>query len=320
MAKKVDIVKDFEMICTLGKGSFGRVKSAKYKEDGKIYAVKFMKKEQIMNLKQVDHINHEKELMQQFKHPFLVNMMGYSQDPQYIFIIMEVVSGGELFQHLRAIYKFTEEQAKFYGLITAAAFSHIHARNVIHRDLKPENLLICFNGYAKLTDFGFAKEVEPGERTYTLCGTPEYIAPEVLLNQGHNKPFDWWTLGILIYEMQCGQAPFQDEDPLNIYHKILAGKMYFPRTMNKDAKHLIKKLNTQNLAKRYGNLKDGDKDVLNHPWFKSLDFAKLEKQSLTAPYKPDMKDEHDTSNFTEVPDSVEIPATIADADNPFTGW
>merc|ERR1711972_418613 len=131
------------------------------------------------------------------------------------------------------------------------------------------------------------------------------MGPEVLLNKGHSKPFDWWTLGILIYEMLCGQAPFVDEDPLCIYHKILAGKMYFPRYMDPDAKHLIKKLCTQNLAKRFGNLKDGSQDVVGHAWFKTYDKAKMEKTEIQAPYKPDMKDEHDTSNFTEVEDSVE---------------
>merc|ERR1712166_1334310 len=163
--------------------------------------------------------------------------MGYLRDPQFIYIVMECIFGGELFKH-------------------------IHGKNIIHRDLKPENILLSGNGYSKLTDFGFAKILEPGTRTYTLCGTPEYIAPEVLLNKGHGKPVDWWTLGILIYEMIVGQPPFCDEDRMGIYQKILAGKIYFPRYFDKNAKALVKKLLTADLSKRHGNLKDGSQDIL----------------------------------------------------------
>ncbi|KAF4700337.1 protein kinase A catalytic subunit, partial [Perkinsus olseni] len=131
---------------------------------------------------------------------------------------------------------------------------------------KPENILLCADGYSKLTDFGFAKIIEPGARTYTLCGTPEYIAPEVLLNKGHGKPVDWWTLGILIYEMIVGQPPFCDEEPMGIYQKILAGKIYFPKYFDKNAKGLVKKLLTADLSKRYGNLKNGADDIKKHKW------------------------------------------------------
>ena len=133
--------------------------------------------------------------MSQIQHPFIVTMKGSFKDERYVFIVMEIVPGGELFTHLRRERKFNDEQSKFYSGHVAQAFKHIHSLNIIHRDLKPENLLMLANGYSKLTDFGFAKVVEPGARTYTLCGTPEYIAPEVLLNKGHSKPVDWWTHG-----------------------------------------------------------------------------------------------------------------------------
>merc|ERR1719258_391320 len=189
--------------------------------------------------------------MAQIDYPFIVNMIGYSKDDRFVYIVMECIGGGELFVHLRRARKFSDEQAKFYGALTAAGFAHIHSKNIIHRDLKPENILVCQNGYSKLTDFGFAKILEPGTRTYTLCGTPEYIAPEVLLNKGHGKPVDWWTLGILIYEMIVGQPPFCDEEPMGIYQKILAGKIYFPKYFDKNAKALVKKLVTADLSKRY---------------------------------------------------------------------
>jgi len=308
------------MVRTLGVGSFGRVKFAKYKQDGKMYAVKFMKKHEIIKLKQVDHINNEKRLMAQIDYPFVVNMMGYTKDDRFVYIIMECITGGELFTHLRRARKFSDEQSKFYAAQTAGAFAHIHNKNIIHRDLKPENILMCSTGYSKLTDFGFAKIIEPGTRTYTLCGTPEYIAPEVLLNKGHGKPVDWWTLGILIYEMIVGQPPFCDEDPMGIYQKILAGKIYFPKYFDKNAKALVKKLLTADLSKRYGNLKDGADDILKHKWFSSIDWDKLEKLELPAPYKPTMKDDQDTSNFEDIPESAELPPAVQASADPFVDW
>merc|ERR1712039_199822 len=170
-----------------------------------------------------------------------------------------------------------------------AAFAHIHSKNIIHRDLKPENILVCQNGYSKLTDFGFAKIIEPGTRTYTLCGTPEYIAPEVLLNKGHGKPVDWWTLGILIYEMIVGYPPFVDEDPMGIYQKILSGKIVFPKMFDKNAKGLVKKLLTADLGKRYGNLKNGVDDIKHHKWFKNTNWGDLLEKKVPSPFKPSVK-------------------------------
>merc|ERR1719418_101395 len=187
--------------------------------------------------------------------------MGYTKDERYVYIVMECIGGGELFVHLRRARKFSDEQSKFYAALTAAGFAHIHSKNIIHRDLKPENILMVGNGYSKLTDFGFAKIMEPGTRTYTLCGTPEYIAPEVLLNKGHGKPVDWWTLGILIYEMIVGIDPFNDDDPMGIYQKILAGKIKFPRDFDKNAKSIVKHLLVADVTKRYGCLKNGANDI-----------------------------------------------------------
>merc|ERR1711959_759908 len=239
------------------------------------------------------------------------------KDERFVYIVMEAVPGGELFTHLRRARKFSDEQSKFYSAQTAAAFAHMHASNIIHRDLKPENLLLSSDGYSKLTDFGFAKIVEPGSRTYTLCGTPEYIAPEVLLNKGHGKPVDWWTLGILIYEMIVGQPPFCDEDPMGIYQKILAGKIYFPKYFDKNAKALVKKLLTADLSKRYGNLKDGADDILKHKWFSTIDYAQLEKYAIPSPYKPNVKDDQDVSNFEDIPDSTELPPAVTASQDPF---
>lgn len=313
---------DFDFKRTLGIGSFGRVKYAKWKKDGKFYAVKFMKKYEIMKLKQVDHIMGEKDVMSKCDHPFIVNMVGSFKDDRYVYIVMEIVPGGELFTHLRRTNKFTNDQALFYAASIALVFEYLHGepRHIVHRDLKPENVLLGHDGYAKLTDFGFAKAVEPGTRTYTLCGTPEYIAPEVLLNKGHGKPVDWWTLGILTYEMIIGQPPFCDEEPMGIYQKILAGKMYFPKYFEKNAKSLVKKILTADLSKRYGNLKNGPMDIIDCKWFHAIDLKRVQDMTMEAPYKPDMKNADDISNFEDVPDSNEVPPAVKGASDPFVEW
>merc|ERR1712107_863534 len=155
---------------------------------------------------------------------------------------------------------------------------------------------------------------------YTLCGTPEYIAPEVLLNKGHGKPVDWWTLGILIYEMIVGYPPFVDEDPMGIYQKILSGKIVFPKLFDKNVKGLVKKLLTADLGKRYGNLKNGVDDIKSHKWFKEIVWADLIEKKASAPFKPKVTSDSDTSNFDDYPDSDELPPIVSPAQDPFASW
>lgn len=235
---------------------------------------------------------------------------------------MECIAGGELFTHLRRARRFTDDQSKFYAAQIASVFKYIHSKNIIHRDLKPENILISRDGYCKLTDFGFAKILPLGDRTYTLCGTPEYIAPEVLLNKGHGRAVDWWTLGILIFEMIAGQPPFCDEEPMGIYQKILAGKVEYPKFMEKYPKDLIKNLLVADLSKRYGCLKAGPDDILKHKWFSSISFEKLQARTITAPFIPEMKDDRDTSNFEAIhdDDNDPLPPPVPMASDPFFEW
>jgi protein kinase X len=191
-----------------------------------------LKKCEILRLKQQDHIYSEYNILKQLNHPFIVEMKGLIvNDPKYLYFILEFIQGGELFTILRSQGNFPEEQAKFYSAHIITIFEYLHSKNIVYRDLKPENVLINVNGYLKLTDFGFAKIVD--NKTYTLCGTPEYLAPEIILNKGHSKPVDWWTLGILMYEMLVGIDPFNDDDPMMIYQKIIKGKIKFPKTVEK---------------------------------------------------------------------------------------
>jgi serine/threonine protein kinase len=154
-----------------------------------------------------------------------------TNDQKYLYFVLEFVAGGELFTVLRTQGNFSEDQTKFYGAHIITIFEYLHSKNIIYRDLKPENVLINTNGYLKLADFGFAKIIDG--KTYTLCGTPEYLAPEIILNKGHGKPVDWWTLGILIYEMLVGIDPFNDDDPMMIYQKIIKGKIKFPKSIDR---------------------------------------------------------------------------------------
>ena len=285
----------------LGTGSFGRVKLAKQKFSNKLYAMKILEKRQIIKLKQVDHLQNEIKILSLISHPFIVSTSGYAQDDTYIYILLELITGGELFTFLREQVKFFEDEAMFYAGQVVLIFEYLHNKNIIYRDLKPENLLIDNFGYLKLTDFGFAK-ICLG-RTYTLCGTPEYIAPEILLNKGHGKAVDWWTFGILLYEMLVGIDPFNDEDPMKIYQKILKGKIKFPSNFSKSAKSLIKHLLVADLSKRYGNMKNGVDDIKNHRFFKDLDWKLLIERKLKGPYIPKIKNFGDDGNFSEISES-----------------
>ena len=235
------------------------MKVAKNKKNGKFVALKLLKKSEIIKAQQIDHVYNENFIHSQIKHPFIVNFEGLAQDSRYLYLVLELINGGELFTYLRSVESLSTDQCRFYTATVGCCFEYLHSKNIIFRDLKPENLLIGNDGYLKLTDFGFAKILNEG-RTFTICGTPEYIAPEVILNQGHGKAVDWWTLGVLIYEMHAGIDPFSDDDTMGIYKNILKGKVSFPSIFDKEAreaKSLIRHLLVADLSKRYGNLKDG---------------------------------------------------------------
>lgn len=318
--KKVEplILSDYEMGDTIGTGSFGRVKIAKNKKNGKFVAIKIMKKVEILKSKQADHISNEIKILAMIKHPFVVHFDGFTQDEKYLFIALELINGGELFTYLRGVGHFSIDQARFYIAQIIDIFDYLHSLNIIYRDLKPENILIDTSGYLKLTDFGFAKKIDG--RTYTLCGTPEYLAPEIILNKGHGKPVDWWTTGILLYEMIAGIDPFSDDDPMMVYQKILKGKVKFPSGFDPNAKSIIKHLLDSDLTKRYGELKNGVKDITEHRFFKKFEWKKLEKKELPAPYCPKVKGQNDISNFSAYPDSDNTPPSIKKEEDPFIDW
>lgn len=296
--------KIFKVGDTLGTGTFGRVRLVTYKHKKNYYlALKMLKKSEIIRLKQVEHIKAEKAILSRIAHPFIVNLYCAFQDPKNLYMLMEYVIGGELFSQLRKVGRFSNETSRFYAAEIILALDYLHQQNICYRDLKPENLLIDKDGHIKITDFGFAKVVQ--DRTWTLCGTPEYLAPEIIQSKGHGKAVDWWALGILVYEMLAGYPPFYDENPFGIYQKILAGKVEFPRHFDPNAKDLIKKLLTADRTKRFGCLKNGAEDIKKHKWFKGLDWEKCFERKIKPPYVPAYRAPNDTSNFDKYPDSAE---------------
>jgi len=314
---------EFHIGVTLGTGSFGRVKIAIHKQSNNVYAIKMLKKSAVIKLQQVEHILSERQILSHLDHPFIVKLSGTFQDDAYLYMVLEYVVGGEFFTHLRKAGKFVASTSIFYSAQIILVFEYLHASNYIYRDLKPENLLLDKQGYLKITDFGFAKKVP--FKTYTLCGTPEYIAPEVLLNKGHNKGVDWWTLGILLYEMLTGQPPFVDDDPMGIYQRILSGRIVFPKYFDRKAKSLVKKLLVADVTKRYGCLKDGADNVKLHKLYSGFDWKSLLEKKIIAPIIPVLSgggdgsnsdsSDVDTSNFDKYPEEEEDDAEAPDYTN-----
>ncbi|KLU88996.1 AGC/PKA protein kinase [Magnaporthiopsis poae ATCC 64411] len=296
---------DFEILRTLGTGSFGRVHLVQSRHNQRFYAVKVLKKAQVVKMKQVEHTNDERKMLGEVKNPFLITLWGTFQDCKNLYMVMDFVEGGELFSLLRKSGRFPNPVAKFYAAEVTLALEYLHAKNIIYRDLKPENLLLDRHGHLKITDFGFAKRVP--DKTWTLCGTPDYLAPEVVSNKGYNKSVDWWSLGILIYEMLCGYTPFWDSgSPMKIYENIIQGKVKYPAYINPDAKDLLQRLITADLTKRLGNLFGGSQDVKNHPWFLEVTWDRLARKDIDAPYTPPVKaGAGDASQFDRYPEETE---------------
>uniref|UniRef100_A0AC11AQL6 Protein kinase cAMP-activated catalytic subunit beta n=1 Tax=Ovis aries TaxID=9940 RepID=A0AC11AQL6_SHEEP len=257
-------LEDFERKKTLGTGSFGRVMLVKHKATEQYYAMKILDKQ---------------------------------KDNSNLYMVMEYVPGGEMFSHLRRIGRFSEPHARFYAAQIVLTFEYLHSLDLIYRDLKPENLLIDHQGYIQVTDFGFAKRVKG--RTWTLCGTPEYLAPEIILSKGYNKAVDWWALGVLIYEMAAGYPPFFADQPIQIYEKIVSGKVRFPSHFSSDLKDLLRNLLQVDLTKRFGNLKNGVSDIKTHKWFATTDWIAIYQRKVEAPFIPKFRGSGDTSNFDD---------------------
>lgn len=294
-------LEDFEMVKTVGTGTFGRVILCRHKYSDNYYAMKALAIADVIRLKQVEHVRNEKNILSQVSHPFIISMHWTHHDRTFLYMLFEYVCGGELFTYLRNAGRFNSTTSNFYAAEIVSALEYLHYRSIVYRDLKPENLLLDRDGHLKITDFGFAKLLT--DRTWTLCGTPEYLAPEIIQSKGHNKAVDWWALGILIYEMLSGYPPFFDENPFGIYEKILAGRIEWPKHMDPVAKDLIKKLLVQDRTRRLGNMKNGAEDLKRHRWFKSLNWDEVIERKMQPPIVPKVSSDGDTDNFDDYPEN-----------------
>jgi len=292
---------DLVMRETLGTGTFGRVRLCQYEKSGEFYAIKILKKSEVVRMRQVEHVLSEKSVLEEIAHPFIVNLVATFSNDTRLFMVLEYIVGGELFSHLRKAGKFPPDVSKFYAAEIVLAFEYLHSKDIVYRDLKPENLLLDSRGHVRITDFGFAKRVT--DRTFTLCGTPEYLAPEIIQNTGHGKAVDWWALGILIYEMMVGYPPFYDESPAKIYEKILEARVAFPRWVDSRAKDLVKGLLQADATKRVGNLRKGTADVKKHRWFSGVDWDLLYARRIPAPIPIRVSADGDSRYYDHYPDS-----------------
>ncbi|RKF55141.1 Serine/threonine-protein kinase gad8 [Golovinomyces cichoracearum] len=321
-------IEDFELLKVVGKGSFGKVMQVKKKDTQRIYALKTIRKAHIISRSEVAHTLAERSVLSQINNPFIVPLKFTFQSPEKLYLVLAFVNGGELFHHLQKEQRFDINRSRFYTAELLCALECLHGFNVIYRDLKPENILLDYSGHIALCDFGLCKmEMKDEDRTNTFCGTPEYLAPELLLGQGYTKTVDWWTLGVLLYEMLTGLPPFYDENTNEMYRKILSEPLHFPsqEVVPPSAKDLLSKLLNRKPDQRLGA--NGASEIKAHPFFHSIDWRKLLQRKYEPTFKPNVTDALDTKNFDveftrEAPaDSyVDGPTLSQTMQQQFAGW
>ncbi|XP_053957663.1 cGMP-dependent protein kinase, isozyme 1 [Anastrepha ludens] len=309
---------DLEVVATLGIGGFGRVELVKaYRENSvDIFALKCLKKKHIVDTKQEEHVFSERTIMLTCNSPFICRLYRTFRDEKYVYMLLEACMGGEIWTMLRDRGCFDDNATQFIIGCVLQAFEYLHSYGIIYRDLKPENLMLDERGYVKLVDFGFAKYIGNSSKTWTFCGTPEYVAPEIILNKGHDRAVDYWALGILIHELLNGTPPFTATDPMKTYNIILKGidMIDFPKHMSRSAVQLIKKLCRDVPAERLGYQKGGIQNIKKHKWFLGFDWDGLEHQLLIPPFVRPIAHPTDTAYFDKFPCDPEEPP------DEFSGW
>ncbi|KAF1813547.1 serine/threonine-protein kinase YPK2/YKR2 [Eremomyces bilateralis CBS 781.70] len=321
-------IEDFELLKVVGKGSFGKVMQVRKKDTHRIYALKTLRKAHIISRSEVAHTLAERSVLAQINNPFIVPLKFSFQSPEKLYLVLAFVNGGELFHHLQKEQRFDINRARFYTAEILCALECLHGFNVIYRDLKPENILLDYTGHIALCDFGLCKlDMKDEDRTNTFAGTPEYLAPELLTGGGYTKAIDWWTLGVLLYEMLTGLPPFYDENTNEMYRKILTEPLHFPgpEIVPPAARDLLTRLLDRNADKRLGA--KGAAEIKAHYFFHSIDWRKLLDRKYEPSFKPNVVDQLDTANFdceftSEAPtDSyVDGPMLSQTMQQQFAGW
>jgi len=313
-------IEDFELIKVLGKGTFGKVVLSRYRKDGQLAAIKILKKAVIIAKDEVAHTLTENRVLQTCKHPFLTELKYSFTTAFHLCFVMEYVNGGELFFHLSRERRFTEHRTRFYGAEIILAIQYLHQNNVIYRDLKLENLLLDSHGHIKIADFGLCKEeITYGATTKTFCGTPEYLAPEVLEDNDYGRAVDWWGVGVVMYEMMCGRLPFYSKDHEKLFEMILLRSVQFPSDLSVNGQNILRGLLNKDPQHRLGGRVDDAEEIMQHPFFATINWLDLYNKKIPPPFKPEVSSDIDTRYFDQefTGDNVELtPPDSSDALDP----
>ncbi|KAI9314502.1 kinase-like domain-containing protein [Dichotomocladium elegans] len=277
---------DFEVLKLLGRGAYGKVTLCRHAATKKLYAMKVLKKASLfVHSKNAEYMKTERQILEEVRHPFIVQLMYAFQTDDRLFLILEYAMGGELFTHMAAEQMFSERVARFYIAELVLALGHLHSVGIVYRDLKPENCLLDAEGHVLLTDFGLSKVAVDGKAN-TFCGTAEYMAPEVLMEMNYDKSVDWWTLGILMFEMLTGDTPFRAANHKKTMDAIQNKKLQIPYYVTSEAKDLLNRLLRKNPNTRLGHGDDGTEQVKAHKWFKRVKWSQMEGREVQPPIVP----------------------------------
>lgn len=317
---------DFNLIRVIGRGSYAKVLMVELKRTERIYAMKVIKKELVTDDEDIDWVQTEKHVFETASnHPFLVGLHSCFQTPSRLFFVIEFVRGGDLMFHMQRQRRLPEEHARFYSAEICLALNFLHDRGIVYRDLKLDNVLLDHEGHIKLTDYGMCKEgIRPGDTTSTFCGTPNYIAPEILRGEDYSFSVDWWALGVLLYEMLAGRSPFDvvgatDNPDQNtedyLFQVILERTIRIPRSLSVKANSILKGFLNKNPADRLGcNRESGFAEIMTHQFFRNyIDWELLEQKQVTPPYKPRLESDRDLANFP--PEFTDEPVQLTPDDN-----
>jgi len=289
---------NFEILAVVGKGNFSRVFQGRQKNTGNIYAIKVLRKHSLIERKQVQHIRESLKIISQIRHPFIMKIKSAFQTSDKLYMILDFINGGELFYHLKKEGRFSESRVRLYVAELVLALEYLHKRNIVVRDLKPEDMLLDAEGHVILVDFSLAKDLLNHEgRTSTFCGTPEYLAPELLKGEPYGKDVDWWALGTIMYEFLTGLPPFYSKNVNAMYQKILNGYLRFHSYMSPEVVSLLEGLLTRDPLQRLGCGQAGIEAIKSHPFFASINWKECEERKYKPEFVPKLSGLLDVSLF-----------------------